>query len=74
MNAKSEDASNEAKQKDMLMKISALRGKLNGLTKNIVYEKNPQKKKELNKQLAEYQKELRKATMLFSKLEKLRNK
>jgi hypothetical protein len=74
LNAKSEDANNEVKRKEAMMKIALLRGKINKITKDMVYERDPQKKKEMIKQLAQHKKDLRETTTVFSKLEKLRKK
>ena len=72
LQASNESKNIEADRKAILTNIMSLRGKISNITKNIVYEKDPKKKKLLNDQLKEHKIQLQKLNQEFQKIEKLR--
>lgn len=74
LEASKDSKSIEEDRKTILVNIMKLRGKINNITKNIVYEKDPKKKKLLNAQLKEHKLQLQKLNTEFKKIEKLSKK
>ena len=74
INAKVDNANDEIKRKEVIMKMMTLRGKINNLTKNMVYERDPKKKKEMNNQLVKLKQDLKVVSIAFAKIENNRKK